>query len=118
VIPLARTAFWWLLLSWATAPSVLAQQTETSREAAEARPLPDPRDPAAVGFQYDPRELYPEGSGAHPTWKRILGPVGVGGFHVFPGRVAGPNNGPPRTIWGQGIGTSLWRDPITGWPLQ
>lgn len=109
----ARTAF---LLLLATAPSVASAQEKSDEPATQK--LPDPRDPAAAGFEYDPRELHPPGSENQPSWKRLLGPIGVGGFHVYPGRVTGPNTGPPRTIWGQGFGASLWRDPITGWPLQ
>ena len=70
-----------------------------------------------LSFPHDPRELQEEAEKAL-RWKRILGPVGIGEFHVFPAREPGPYGSPPLRIWGTGFGTSLWRDPVTGWPLQ
>ena len=49
-------------------------------------------------------------------WKKLFWIVGVSEVHIFPGRESGP--GPPLRIWGHGFGTSLWRDPVTGWALQ
>jgi hypothetical protein len=45
-----------------------------------------------------------------------FGTITVGAFHVFPARESGPHIGPPARIWGLGFATSLWRDPVTGWP--
>ena len=68
-------------------------------------------------FDYDPAELR-EAIVERVRWKRIWGPVGVAGYHLFPSQETGENAGPPREIWTNGWGTSLWRDPVTGWPLQ
>jgi hypothetical protein len=51
-------------------------------------------------------------------WKNLFKIFGVGDVHVFPSRESGPYLGPPLRIWGNGFGTSLWRDPVTGWALQ
>ncbi|MGH9318994.1 MAG: hypothetical protein ACRD21_28345 [Vicinamibacteria bacterium] len=51
-------------------------------------------------------------------WKKLFGIFGVSEAHIFPGRESGPYLGPPLRIWGNGFSTSLWRDPVTGWPLQ
>jgi hypothetical protein len=68
-------------------------------------------------YEYDPRELH-EYSQEIIRWKRIKGIVGVGGYVVPAGLQPGPNAGPIKQIWGQGFGTSLWRDPVTGWPIM
>ena len=69
-----------------------------------------------LSFDHEPSELYKDVIGKL-RWKRLIGPFGIGEFHIFPARESGPYLGPPRRIWGHGIGTSLWRDPVTGWPL-
>jgi hypothetical protein len=51
-------------------------------------------------------------------WKKLFGIFGVSEVHIFPGHESGPYLGPPLRIWGNGFSTSLWRDPVTGWPLQ
>jgi hypothetical protein len=51
-------------------------------------------------------------------WKKLFGMFGVPEVHIYPGRESGPYMGPPLRIWGNGFATSMWRDPITGWPLQ
>ena len=51
-------------------------------------------------------------------WKKLFGIFGVSEVHIFPGRESGPYLGPPLRIWGNGFSTSMWRDPVTGWPLQ
>jgi hypothetical protein len=51
-------------------------------------------------------------------WKRLLGKFGIAEVHIYPARETGPYLGPPMRIWGNGWGTSMWRDPITGWPIQ
>jgi hypothetical protein len=51
-------------------------------------------------------------------WKKLFGIIGIAEVHIFPGRQSGPYLGPPLTLWGNGFGASLWRDPVTGWPLQ
>jgi len=68
-------------------------------------------------YTYDPDEL-------HEFWqeaerrKPLSGPFGLGGYYLPPNREPGPYYGPPLQIWGRGFGTSLWRNPITGWPIQ
>jgi hypothetical protein len=51
-------------------------------------------------------------------WKKLFGTFGIAEVHIFPARESGPYLGPPLYIWGNGFGASLWRDPITGWPIQ
>jgi hypothetical protein len=51
-------------------------------------------------------------------WKRLFRIFGIAEVHIYPGRESGPNLGPPLRIWGHGFGASMWRDPVTGWPLQ
>jgi hypothetical protein len=51
-------------------------------------------------------------------WKKLLGKVGIAEVNIFPARETGPYLGPPMRLWGNGWGTSMWRDPITGWPIQ
>lgn len=68
-------------------------------------------------FDYDPEELR-KSVGDEIRFKRIWGPVGLAGYHIFPAAESGPYLGPPQRIWSNGFGTSLWRDPVTGWPLQ
>jgi hypothetical protein len=64
-------------------------------------------------FEYDSEELKP--FRIHlPSSIKVLGLASISGFHVPPGRETGPFLGPPLRIWGNGIGTSLWRDPVTG----
>ena len=67
-------------------------------------------------FDYDPEELR-EHWRELVRWKRIWGPIGVE-MHIFPAAEGGPYYGPPTRIWTNGVGTSLWRDPVTGWALQ
>ena len=68
-------------------------------------------------YTHDPREL-------HEIWRRsqerehLGGPFWLGGYYIPPSQQPGPNLGPPLQIWGRGFGTSLWRDPVTGWPLR
>lgn len=68
-------------------------------------------------FDYDPAELR-EHWDEKIRVKRIWGPIGVAGYHIFPAAESGPWARPPTRIWTNGFGTSLWRDPITGWPEQ
>lgn len=51
-------------------------------------------------------------------WKKLFGIFGLSEVHVYPGWEPGPYLGPPLRIWGNGFATSMWRDPVTGWPLQ
>jgi hypothetical protein len=51
-------------------------------------------------------------------WKKLFGIFGVSEVHIYPARESGPYLGPPLHIWGNGFSTSLWRDPVTGWPIQ
>jgi hypothetical protein len=51
-------------------------------------------------------------------WKRLFSIFGISEVHIYPGRESGPYLGPPLHIWGNGFSTSMWRDPVTGWPLQ
>ncbi len=68
-------------------------------------------------YTYDSEEL-------HEIWreaakrKQLLGPIGLGGYYIPSSQEPGPYYGPPLQIWGGGFGTSLWRNPITGWPIQ
>jgi hypothetical protein len=42
----------------------------------------------------------------------------IGAFHLYPTWEPGPYGGPPARIWRPGSwGVTLWRDPVTGWPL-
>jgi len=68
-------------------------------------------------FDYDPEELR-ESIHDRLRFKRIWGPIGVAGYHIFPSAQTGPWQGPPQRIWSNGFGTSLWRDAVTGWPTQ
>lgn len=70
-----------------------------------------------LSFDHDPEELR-ESIGEKIRFKRIWGPVGLAGYHIFPAAEVGPWQGPPMSFWSNGFGTSLWRDPVTGWPLQ
>lgn len=83
----------------------------------DEKPRPDDRIKFDFSFDYDPEELR-ETIDERIRWKRIVGPLGVAGYHVFPAQRTGANLGPPREIWTNGWGTSMWRDPVTGWPLQ
>ncbi len=51
-------------------------------------------------------------------WRKLFGIFGLSEMHVYPGQESGPHPGPPLRIWGNGFGASMWRDPVTGWPLQ
>ena len=68
-------------------------------------------------FAYDPEELR-EHIMNKLQWKRIWGPIGIAGYHIAPAAESGPYRGPPMRFWSNGWGTSLWRDTVTGWPLQ
>ncbi len=56
--------------------------------------------------------------GAASRFNNLFKIFSVGDVHVFPSRESGPYLGPPLRIWGNGFGTSLWREPVTGWALQ
>ena len=68
-------------------------------------------------FDYDPAELR-ENYVETLRWKRLWGPIGIAGYHIHPAAESGPYPGPPLRFWSNGWGTSLWRDSVTGWPLQ
>ncbi len=68
-------------------------------------------------FDYDPEELRDHIMNKL-QWKRIWGPIGIAGYHIPPAAETGPYLGPPMQFWSNGWGTSLWRDTVTGWPLQ
>lgn len=70
-----------------------------------------------LNYKYDPRELH-EYSNELKRWKRIKGMFYLGTYHIPPSNLSGPMLGPPRYIWTNGFGTSLWRDPVTGWPIM
>ncbi len=70
-----------------------------------------------LSFDYDPDELREHWVDWVRT-KRIWGPFGLAGYHIFPAAETGPWLGPPTRFWGNGFGTSLWRNPVTGWPEQ
>jgi hypothetical protein len=67
-------------------------------------------------YKYDPQELHQYWRDLN-RWKRLKGIFGIGSYHIPLALEPGPYYGPPTTIWGQGFGTSLWRDPITGRPI-
>ena len=50
--------------------------------------------------------------------KQLIGPIGFRGYSIPAGQEPGPYPGPPLQIWGRGSASSLWRNPITGWPIQ
>ena len=68
-------------------------------------------------FDYDPAELR-ENISNKLRFKRIWGPFGIAGYDIFPAAESGPYQGPPQRIWSNGFATSLWQDPVNGWPLQ
>jgi hypothetical protein len=95
----------------AVPPATSAQQDEPQEE--NKKSIKDYFDL----YTYDPEEL-------HEIWqeaekrKQLLGPIGLGGYYIPSSQEPGPYYGPPLQIWGRGFGTSLWRNPITGWPIQ
>ena len=103
--------FVWVALVFPLLAGAQENETPTDRDRS--------RDEVAFdfAFEHDPRELY-QRAVDKIRWRRIVGPVGIGRFHIFPAQETGPNLGPAKRIWGDGFGTSLWRDPITGWPIQ
>ena len=68
-------------------------------------------------YIHDPDELYELWQEAE-KWKQLFGPFGLRGYYIPPSQEPGPYYGPPLQIWGRGSGTTLWRNPITGWPIQ
>lgn len=84
----------------------------------EADP-PNKAEPIALdlSFDYDPEALR-EHLPPRLHFKKIWGPFGLAGYHLPPAAESGPYDAPPKRIWDNGFGTSLWRDPVTGWPLQ
>ena len=103
----------WLVALLVLAPLALAQEEDGGRKDDE----PSDRLKLDFSFDYDPEELR-ESIEDKIRFKRIWGPFGLAGYHVFPAAETGPWLGPPQRIWSNGFGTSLWRDPVTGWPLQ
>ncbi len=99
------------LLALAASQPTSAQQDEQKEESKKS--IKDYFDL----YTHDSREL-------HAIWqkveqrKQLIGPVGFGGYYIPPSQQPGPYYGPPLQIWGRGFGTSLWRNPITGWPIQ
>jgi hypothetical protein len=106
-----RRLIFTFLLIVAFTPGLLAQDKPKEKKETEKKIKLD------VSYDYDPQELHRHWRDLI-RWKRIKGFVGIGSYHIFPARESGPYKSPPLTIWGQGFGTSLWRDPITGWPIQ
>ena len=101
-----------LILMALLAPCLTAQEKAKAKEKKE----PQKKLNFDFRFDYDPRELH-EYSQDYNRWKKIKGVFGVGSYHIPVGYVPVPYKSPLLTIWGQGFGTSLWRDPVTGWPL-
>lgn len=95
-----------------TVPAVSLGQDNRNRKKGEHRD----RVEFDFSFDYDPAEL--RDISAKLRFKRIWGPFGIAGHHIFPAAESGPYQGPPQRIWSNGFATSLWRDPVTGWPLQ
>lgn len=68
-------------------------------------------------YYHDPAEF--EGLWLDAQRRRhLVGPVGLRGYYTPPSQEPGPYYGPPLQIWGRGSGTSLWRNPVTGWAIQ
>ncbi len=99
-----------IALFWPGPAFTSAQTTETDGEKKSLKQF-------LHVYDYDPREL-------HEIWrqseqeKHLTGPFWLGGYYIPPSQQPGPNVGPPLQIWGRGFGTSLWRDPVTGWPTR
>jgi hypothetical protein len=94
---------------WAWSAAVRAQET----------PPRAPEDKKEVTFDFsEGYRSWSEDQEKARRWKNLFRRFGIAQVHIFPSRMSGPNLGPPLSIWGNGWGTSLWRDPVTGWPLQ
>jgi hypothetical protein len=98
------------LLALAAPPPTGAQQDEPKEDKKSIKDYFDL-------YTYDPDELHAIWQAAE-QWKQLIGPIGLGGYYIPPSQEPGPYYGPPLQIWGRGFGTSLWRNPITGWPIQ
>ena len=99
-----------VVLTLALAVSSRAQDREVGEDSKKS-------DRLDVSVDYDPAELR-ENILDKLRFKRIWGPMGIAGYHIYPAHESGPYRGPPQQIWTNGWATSLWRDPVTGWPLQ
>ena len=112
----ARTTFLTAALAlWLASPALA--QTGDKNHPDDAESEPNDKIELDLSFDYDPEELR-EHIRDKIRFKRIWRSFGLAGYHVFPAYDSGPYEGPPLQIWSNGFATSLWRDPITGWPLQ
>jgi hypothetical protein len=99
------------VLAFAVSHPARAQQEEVKEE--KKKSIKDYLDV----YYHDPAELDELWQEAERR-KPLTGPFGLGGYYIPPSQEPGPYSGPPLQIWGRGFGTSLWRNPITGWPIQ
>jgi hypothetical protein len=105
------------LLSLAAPRSTSAQQDGTKQESRKSEKSEKSIRDYFDLYTYDAEELHQYWQEAERR-KQLIGPIGVGGYFIPAGLESGPYPGPPLQIWGRGFGTSLWRDPITGWAIQ
>ena len=88
-------------------------------EAQQASAEDSSREKTRIDFDFsDQYKMISEDLERSLRWKHVFKIFGIAEVHIYPGRESGPYLGPPLHIWGNGFGTSLWRDPVTGWPLQ
>src|SRR5262245_19122945 len=86
---------------------------------ADEKPAEKPPEKPSIRLDFsDQYKMLSDDLEKNLRWKKLFGTFGVAEVHIYPSRESGPYMGPPLRIWGNGFSTSLWRDPITGWPLQ
>jgi hypothetical protein len=103
-----------VVLLLGSASSAFAQESET-----EKKPREENEKKEAISFDFSAGyEAFSRDRDEALRFKNLFKRFGLAEFHVFPGWEVGPYLGPPARIWSNGFGTSLWRDPVTGWPLQ
>lgn len=87
---------------------------QTAAEEEDKRPRP----PSIFDFLdhevTDPYDLHPPARKFQNRWRRIWGALGMR-YHLYPSQQTGPENWPP-TPYAAGMGYSIWRNPVTGWP--
>jgi hypothetical protein len=95
--------------------------SSTPQQESQNQPQPQPAastDKKIVIDFSDEYEHLSEDLEKNLRWKKLFGKFGIAEVQIFPARETGPYLGPPMRIWGNGWGTSMWRDPITGWAIQ
>ncbi len=76
--------------------------------------------PAALDLDYrveNPLDLLAPARRFHDRWRRIRGTLGTR-YHLYPAQKAGGREDWPPRIFAGGWNYSLWRDPVTGWPVS